>query len=71
MASEKARELRKQANVLFDQAKEEERKVEIDKQTDDAAYHIASMRRAFVEQGFTEDEAYDLIKAMIMTGGKK
>ena len=71
MASEKTKELRKQADDLLEHARRQEHMDSIDEQTGEAAYHLASMRRAFVEQGFTEEEAYDLLKAMIMTGGKK
>ena len=65
MASETTRELRKRANELFEQVRKSERTDQINEQMDDAALHLAAMRCALIRQGFSHEEAYELLKIMI------
>ena len=71
MVSNTAKELLKQSDELRKQAREVEKKDEMDELSREAAYQFASLRNAFIEQGFSEGEAYDLVKLTISMGGKK
>ena len=71
MVSTTAKELLKQSDELRKQARVEEKKEAMDKLSEEAAYQFASLRKAFVEQGFSEAEAYELVKLTISMGGKK
>lgn len=65
MESKTTKELREQANDLLKQARNSERMDRINEQMDEAAYHVAALRSAYIRQGFTPEQAYELIKIMI------
>lgn len=71
MVSETTKELREQANELLRMAREGEKREEHLNIAREAAMGISALKSALMEEGFTAEEALDMVKLVIMAGGKK
>ena len=57
--------LRNQMDSLIKEQKDSEKYDEMDKSASDAAYALRSTYLAYVEAGFTEDQAFELIAIQV------
>lgn len=71
MVSETTKELREQARELLAMAREGEKREELGETAKEAAIGIAALKNAFVNEGFSQEQAYELVKLAISMGGKK
>lgn len=71
MVSETTKELREQARELLAMAREGEKREELAETAKEAAIGIAALKNAFVNEGFSQEQAYELVKLAISMGGKK
>ena len=68
MISETTKELREQAEDLLRMAREGEKREEALNCAREAAMHISTLKSALMEEGFSREEAYDLMRLIIEKG---
>jgi hypothetical protein len=71
MVSETTKELREQAQELMRMAREGEKREKLSEDAKDAAMGISALKDALVVEGFTQEQAFELVKLIIGMGGKK
>lgn len=72
MVSETTKDLLERAAELRDLARENEKRDKLDGDMKDIAISLALLRDNLVKEGFTQEEAYDLVRLTVSAvGGKK
>ena len=66
-----AKELRKQAKNMLDEAVEVERREATTKSAKETAFALVTLRNSLMEAGFEEYEAYELVCKIVDLGGMK
>ena len=71
MSSKELQELTQQSETILKQIRDLKSKERIERDSAEMVAPIAGVYRAFVNEGFTEEQAFDLLKTTIAFGGKK
>ena len=71
MSSKELLELTRQSEEILKQIHDVKSKERIEREAKEAAAPIVAFYRAFINEGFTEEQSFDLVKTAISMGGKK